>query len=68
MLNYLIQLPLFSYKFNNISIQLELLRLSAQKGSYRSLDGLDLLTNLKSNMNTYSSSAHELHIKSNFYN
>lgn len=66
--SYLVQFPLFSYKFNTISIQLELLRLSAQKGSYRSLDGLDLLTNLKSNMNSYSSNAHELHIKTHFYN
>lgn len=45
-LSYLIQYPLFSYKYRNVPVQLELLRLSANK-NYKRADGLTRLEYLK---------------------
>jgi hypothetical protein len=45
-LSYLIQYPLFSYKYKEVSVQLELLRLSKNK-NYKRTDGLNRLENLK---------------------
>lgn len=43
-LSYLIKHPLFSYKYREVSVQLELLRLSKNK-NYKKVNGLDLLEN-----------------------
>jgi len=45
-LSYLIQYSLFSYKYKEVSVQLELLRLSKNK-NYKRVDGLIRLENLK---------------------
>ena len=66
-LSYLIKYPLFSYKYVNVQVQIELLRLSLHK-SYRTLDGLKFLTDQKASMNFYSPSSHWEHINKNFWN
>lgn len=51
-LSYLIKYPLFSYKYVNVPVQIELLRLSLNK-TYRTPDGLKFLTDQKASMNFY---------------
>lgn len=46
LLSYLIKYPLFSYKYREVPIQLELLKLSINK-NYKSINGLKLLEELK---------------------
>ena len=55
-LSYLIKYPLFSYKYVNVPVQIELLQLSKSK-SYRTAEGLKFLTYQKAKMNFYSSSS-----------
>nr|YP_010170380.1 LAGLIDADG homing endonuclease [Phanerochaete carnosa]QRZ60362.1 LAGLIDADG homing endonuclease [Phanerochaete carnosa] len=66
-LSYLIQYPLFSYKYINVPVQIELLRLSMSK-SYRTTEGLKFLTDQKASMDFYSTSSHWEHINKNFWN
>ena len=61
-LSYLIKYPLFSYKYVR-----EVLRLSLNK-SYRTPEGLQILTDLKASMDFYSSSSNWEHINTNFWN
>ncbi len=60
-LSYLIQYPLLSYKYSNVPIQIELLRLTKSK-SYKSVEGLDYLEAQKLNLSYYSASCHWEHI------
>jgi hypothetical protein len=48
-LSYILQYPLFSYKYLNINVQLDLLRLSLNK-NYKLSNGLSNLENLKLNI------------------
>jgi len=64
-LSYLIQYPLFSYKYSIIPVQLDLLRFSVSK-QHKSVEGLQQLKTLKDNMNSYSASLHWAHIIKNF--
>ena len=45
-LSYLIRYPLFSYKYREVEVQLELLKLSKNK-NYKLNNGLEILENLK---------------------
>ena len=65
-LSYLIKYPLFSYKYVNVPVQIDLLQLSLSK-TYRTVEGLKFLTDLKIKMDFYSSSSHWDHINKNFW-
>ena len=65
-LSYLIKYPLFSYKYVNVPVQIDLLQLSLSK-TYRTVEGLKFLTDLKIKMDFYSSSSHWDLINKNFW-
>ncbi len=46
LLSYLLKYPLFSYKYKEVAVQLELLKLSKNK-NYKSINGLKILEDLK---------------------
>jgi hypothetical protein len=64
-LSYLLKYPLFSYKYLNISVQLELLRLSLNK-NYKLSNGLNILENLKLESKGHNLSS-EAKFKHHFY-
>lgn len=68
-LSYLLKYPLLTYKYTNIPVQIELLRLTESK-LYKSKNGILLLEHLKLMMHNYSITNLKYHIYLNgpYYN
>lgn len=64
--SYLMQYPLFSYKYTNVSVNIELLKLSINK-KHKTIEGLKILQNLKIKKDSYNQDKHFKHIATNFY-